>query len=1055
MRLLSLLRRTATPLACLAVWACALPSGAQSLQTAVVGQVRDATGGVMPGVTVTVTNTATGVTRLAVTDGEGAYSVTALVTGSYTVLAELEGFKSVLRQGVVVQADTATRVDVVLEIGDIGETVEVVADASSRILRTEDASMGVVLSDAQIEALPIRNRNFMALAQIVPGATESLTGNQNTLGRAQPLNLSVHGQRHFDNNIRLDGVSLIAAFVNSSTFIPSLEAIKEVSVQTGQYSAAYGMYSGAQVDMIVKSGSNAFRGSGYGYYRGDELNARRYFDQGAPPPFTYRQYGANLGGPIFKNRTFFFFNYEGAQTRREVTGQATAAPEAFRRGDFSALLPGRVIRDPFTGQPFPGNIIPAGRIAPQAVALMAFLPLPNRPGLAANFVNTGQTKEDDAQYFVRLDHEWGSSTSMFFRAALRNATIDNVQVNPNFQSFGRPSNQSYVLGLTHTLSPRWLVDARLAYVRESSPNETGRQGTDIDPLRDFGIAGLNFDNPLVRGVPSANISGYMGTGETFANPRLLYTNPRAQVNSAIELGRHSVRFGVEVFRRGQDFYSVNASNQGAFTFNGLLSGDAFADFVLGLPDRTDRLAFLAQTELRQRHVHAYVQDDWRPTPNLTVNAGLRYEYAGAYRDQLGATRNFDWTTLSLFPEPDQVGDLNEPSHDLAPRVSVTYRWADDTVVRGGYGFYYTQPTTANVALMFRNPPRNRQDTFNTNRTNPTLTLANGFPDGGAAGTTAPVTLTTIPLDYGPGYAQTWSLNAQRRLAAGWVGEVGYVGSQTTGLDNAYTRNTPPPGPGAVQARRPLPQFGDIRVFATDGEASYHGLQLRGQHTDFYGMNVLASYAWSKCFDTRSSPATSTVGTEDQEPQDQANRFDGEWGRCAIDFRHVFKLSASYRLPFGDRLSGLPAALLRDWQLGVGVNLRSGGPFNVIMSGNPANTSRGTIRPNRVSDGNLPSSDRTIERWFDTSAFAAPPPFTYGNAGRNVIEGPGAKLVDVNLVKRVRLGARQAVEVRADVFNALNTPQFGTPGRVFGTAQFGRITSTGPAREIQLGLKYTF
>ena len=258
----------------------------------------------------------------------------------------------------------------------------------------------------------------------------------------------------------------------------------------------------------------------------------------------------------------------------------------------------------------------------------------------------------------------------------------------------------------------------------------------------------------------------------------------------------------------------------------------------------------------------------------------------------------------------------------------------------------------------------------------------------------------------------------------------------------------------MQPRRPNPDFGDIRVFDTDAEAEYNGLLFRAQNLDFYGMNVLATYSWSRCYDTRSSPATSTVGSESQEPQNQNDRFDGEWGRCAIDFRHVMKMNAVYRLPFGDRLSGVALTLLADWQVGVGVNLHTGGPFNVIMSGNPANTSRGTIRPNLVGDPDLPGDERTTDRWFDTSAFSAPPPFTFGNAPRNAVQGPGTKLVDINVQKRVSFN-NTGLEFRLDVFNALNTPQFSSPGRVFGTPTFGQVTSTGPAREVQLGLRFTF
>uniref|UniRef100_UPI0025C52AF3 TonB-dependent receptor n=1 Tax=Luteitalea sp. TaxID=2004800 RepID=UPI0025C52AF3 len=373
------------------------PAHGQGLQTGVTGLVRDASGGVVPGVTITVANRATGVVRTTVTGDSGNYSVTSLVTGSYDVTAELSGFKTAVSQNVPVQSDVTVRVDFTLALGDLGETVQVQAPADTRLLRTEDVSLGAVLTENQIQGLPVKNRNFMALAQLVPGATESLDGNQNSLGRTQPLNLSVHGQRHFDNNIRLDGVSIIAGFANGSTFIPSLESLKEVSVQTGQYSAAYGMYSGAQVDMIVKSGQNTPHGSAFIYHRNDQLNARRFFDQGQPPPFGFNQFGGTIGGPILRNRTFFFFGYEGSRSNRETTGTTTSATEAFRRGDFSALA--TPIRDPYTGQPFPGNVIPANRLSPQAQALLAYIPLPTQGGLANNYISTATTDERENQYF--------------------------------------------------------------------------------------------------------------------------------------------------------------------------------------------------------------------------------------------------------------------------------------------------------------------------------------------------------------------------------------------------------------------------------------------------------------------------------------------------------------------------------------------------------------------------------------------------------------------------------------------------------------------------------
>jgi hypothetical protein len=314
---------------------------------------------------------------------------------------------------------------------------------------------------------------------------------------------------------------------------------------------------------------------------------------------------------------------------------------------------------------------------------------------------------------------------------------------------------------------------------------------------------------------------------------------------------------------------------------------------------------------------------------------------------------------------------------------------------------------------------------------------------------------TIPQDYRPGYAQTWTFNIQQRLPANWVAEVGYVGSHTLHLDSAHTENTPPPGAGAVQARRPFQQWGDIRVFGTDGVAYYDALQTRIQSAYWHGLNLLGSYTYSKCIDTKSSAATSAVGVDDAEPQNQSDRIRGERGRCAIDFRQQFKIHSVYELPFGRSLHGIAAGLVRNWQVSAGITLHSGSPFTVIEAGNPANTSRGTIRPNRIADGNLPSPERTRQRWFDTGAFVMTPLYTFGSSGRGIVEGPGTKLLDISLVKRVVVRERHQFEIRADAFNALNTTQFGMPGRTLGNADFGQISSTYPARNIQLALRYAF
>ena len=1033
----------------------------QALENAITGSVHDASGAVVIGAKITVTNVATNVSHVYTSDNQGIYVIPSLLVGQYTVEAQTVGFKTNIHTGVIVQADKSTRVDFVLEIGNLAQSVEVTSSAAAPIMRTEDASLGAVIDQTQKDNLPLNGRDFVSLAQLVPGANAALAGNQNGLGRTQPLNLSVNGQRQFDNNYRLDGISFIDAFVNGSTFIPSLEIVSEVSVLTGQYSAAYGEYAGAQVNMATKSGTNRIHGSLFEFFGNDVLNARSYFDISTKPALRYNQYGATVGGPITipklyngRNRSFFFFGYQGDATRTGTTFLSAVATPLMRAGNFSELLPKTVIVNPFTGAPYPSNTIPSSMLSPQAQALMAYIPTPNLPGTGVNYFVTGDNADNDNQYYARVDQTISQKDALFGRIAYRKDNFQNVTANPNFRSLGDPSNQNYVISETHIFSPRLINQAEGSYARQSIPTLTGREGSNIGGST-FGIGGLNNTNPLLDGVPTASVSGYLGTGENFANPRLLYSVPAVNDNATLSFGKHTIQFGSEFFRRREDFISVSAPNQGEFIFSGQLSKNAFADFDLGLPYETAYLPTIGQSGIHQRHLSAYIQDDWHVSNRLTLNLGMRYEYAGSYSDVTGHARNFNWSTLLLFPNVGQTVALNDPTSDFIPRIGIAYRASERTVIRSGFGIFTTTPTTANVSLLYTNPPNNAQQTLFTNLSDPNLTLAS-IETGTTS--TAPPGVYSIPYNYGPGYAEEWSLNVQRQLPWHWVAEVGYIGSHTLHLDNAHSDNEPlTPGPGAVQARRPLQQYADIRVFGTDGVSYYDAFDARLQNAGWHGLNLISSYSWSHCLDTKSSAATSAVGTEDQEPQNQYNRFEGERGRCIIDFRQQFHLNSVYAIPGGEGASNFASrAIEKGWLIGIGGIAQTGDAETVIVSGNPANTGRGTIRPNRLCNGNLAASKKTIGQWFETSCFVSAGLYAFGDSSRGIIEGPATKIWNVNLQKSTAIGETQNLLFRTDFYNILNTPQFADPGLTVATPTFGVITSTAsPGRQIVFGLRYTF
>jgi hypothetical protein len=514
-------------------------------------------------------------------------------------------------------------------------------------------------------------------------------------------------------------------------------------------------------------------------------------------------------------------------------------------------------------------------------------------------------------------------------------------------------------------------------------------------------------------------------------------------------------------RRREASIGISPRNQGQFDFSGQLSGNAFADFLLGTPFETEFQYGINQNDVHQSHFSAYIQDDWKVTSRFTLNLGFRYEYAGSYVDVDGNIRNFNWSTLSLFGGLGQREPINNPTdwgpRAMAPRFGYAYRISDKTVIRGGYGIFITTPTEANVSVINSNPPLNTQNFNFTNLQSPNLSLC-CFTIGATTSTQPPYGILSIPNDYGPGYSQQWSTNIQHQLPGGWVAEVGYFGSHTLNLDNAHSENEwRTPSASNTQANRPYPQYLDIRVLGTDAVAYFDSLQTRLQTPVWHNLNLLTSYTYGHCIDTKSAAATSFIGTEQQEPQNQYDRFKGERGDCVFDFRHQYHLNAVYAIP-GSASKSAAARLIQGWSVSANLVLQSGDHDTVILPGNPANTGRGSIRPDRVCDGSLPN--RTYLEWFNTSCFvnwslAVPRVYKFGNSGRGVVTGPPTRLLDFSLLKSTSIRETQRFELRADFFNALNNHHFGDPDLTVGDATFGRISTAGPGRQIQVGAHYVF
>lgn len=1041
---------------CLSLWlllvlVMAPPAFAQSTGT-ILGTVRDPSGAVLPGVAVTVVDVGTGSTRTVTTDGQGNYVVPNLPIGTYDVTAELVSFDKLLRPGVRLQVGQQARVDLTLRIGEI--TDEVTVTGRSVLIATDDSTLGGVIGQQQIAELPLDGRNFAQLAHLLPGVNGGLVGNAVSELFGSGIGIAALGQRDIDNKITLDGAPLHNSINNATRFLPSLDAIEEFNVQTGIYSAEFGGQSGAQVNIALKSGTNAFHGTLFEFVRNDVFDARDFFADPDEPslPLRRHQFGGVLSGPIRQGQTFFMVNYEGVRERRSTPQLGLVPTTAMRAGDFSAVA--TPIRDPHTGQPFPGNQIPAGRFSSQGVALLEFIPTPNiGENASPNYRTSREATDDWNQTFVRIDHNLSQSNRLFGRygysgkqvtlpRGLAQTTVEDIPTR----------DQNVIVSHNSVLGSSIFNELKASYNRDDFRRRASGPGFGAGIVDRIGLTGVTTD-PNLEGLPSVGISGFAGiTGLAF-DQRLKDDIFHVANTTSYNRGAHFFKAGFDLQRVRQDIVTTR-NPRGVLSFSGQVTGNSVADLLLGYPHTTSRGVGSPDTHLRQWRTHFFVLDDWKATDRLTLNVGLRYEYNSVATDEGGRIRSVDFNdNFRLFPEPGQQADLYSPDrNNFAPRVGLAFRpfGSDRTVVRAGGGIFYNVPILNSISVAGSNPPFDLQETFTTNLLDPNLTLTDPFPSGRGA-LPAIFNLIGIDPDYQTSYNQAWTTNVQQAFGTDWVAELGYAGSRAVHLDQSFNTNLPPaPGPGSLQQRRPVPTIGNVRKISTDGFSTYHALlsRLEKRFNGTYGL--LASYTLSKTLGI--SYSANIGGITPQNPYD----LRAEKGPLPHHRKHNLVVSGTYIPPgFG---SDRPAALrflLNGWQVNSILTMRSGSPLTITTSGNPLNNG-GSARPNRICDGELPSSERTLDRYFDTSCFVAAAPFTFGDSGRGILEGPGEVKLDVSLFKNVPLGAGRRLEFRFEAFNATNTPSFGNPGTSLGSATFGQINSTKATnRELQLAVKFYF
>jgi len=1065
----------------------AFPARAQFESGSVVGTVRDTTGGVVPDATVTLLSPETGVEVKRPTADDGTYEFVTVRPGVYVVSTEKDGLAAALVDSVQVQVGSRTRVDVTMSVGGLTERVEVTA--SSPLLETDRSERSQVITAAQIRELPLNGREYSALALLTTGVRQSAL-NKSTNSTPREGAFNVNGLRSVFNNFLIDGVDNNAYGTSNQGFSnqvmqPAPDAVAEFKVVTNNQSAEYGRAAGATVNVAYRSGTNRFHGAGWEFFRDTSLNASNYFKPitGEKPPLRRNQFGGVIGGPILRNRAFFFADYEGFRQDRKLTAFQTIPTAAQKAG----VLPVD-IRDPRTGA-----VYAAGTPVPMtafAAKVLGGLPDPNLAGTANNYSVLQQFTNDSNKGGGKVDVRLSPSIGVFGRYGRRVLNTEDQPPLPlpsggdgNGTIYAR--NTQVALGATYTGSARSLTEVRFGWSSTQGGKNPPSLGS-TSALEAFGLAGLPTDPRIAGGLPSQLISGYSNLGRQATNPQWQFPkvwNPK--INETLLFNRHSLKTGYE-FQRinvevqdvnplyGRDSYTGNFTRPAGVAANNIYN---LADFMLGLRSQYALSNPLIASMRRNMHF-LYVQDDIRANEKLTVNVGLRYEYATPLWEADNVLSNYDPAGRRMVLASDgSIEDraLVKPDrNNIAPRLGLAYSFTSQTVLRGGWGVSYVhnQRTGAADLLPINGPQVINAVVNQTNTADPTFrTTEQGYP----AGLTDPSrfnplasNITFIPDDYRSGRVQSWFASVQRELARNMVLDVAYVGNKADDLVTIANFNQAAPNNAAgslsIQARRPIPEFADITYVFNGGKSRYDALQTKIEWR-LRAITLLSSLTLSKAKDNGAQSLENQNGNFPG-PQD-INNLDAEYGTGSYDQPYNSTTSFVWSLPFGrgHRWGGNagPAleALIGGWQLSGINSVSSGEPVTFIYA--PAASFQvsgiqqdfrgaNNYRPNVTCDPYVASP--SITGWFNRDCVVIPtdPSQPFGNAARNTVRGPNFWTFDFAAVKRVALAGSSAVELRVEAFNLFNRTNFAAPNGNRSAAGFGTITAAYDPRQVQLGVK---
>jgi hypothetical protein len=1030
------------------------------------------------------------------TDSSGNYSATPLKIGTYTVSVEAQGFKSVTRNGIVLNVQDRLRVDFNLQVGSVNEQLTVTG--ATPLLQSESSALGDVIESQQIAALPLNGRDYTQLVALTTGVVKIADGGNVVTGGTQSATngnaggtFAVNGTRGLLNNFILDGIDNNSNDVGTNVLKTNVDAIAEFKVQTSNYSSEFGRSGGAVINATTKSGTNAFHGTVFDFLRNDVLDARGYFEQpdAKKAPFRQNQFGFTFGGPILRNKLFFFTDYQGTRIGTAQTNISTVPTPAEVNGDFSAIS--STIYDPNTTvivngeavrQPFPGNIIPANRFDPIAHNYLLLYPTPNVPGaLSNNYIANDAGSLNIDQGDIRSDYVINSKQQIFGRFSISHTDRFQEPPLPGLADGANPAQgmsfeDSRGLAVAHTwaIRPTMVNDVRAGFNWDHYANGIAGYGLKPPPA-DLTVPGVP-DDPQFNGLTLFQISGgfrrlgYPGFAPTVS------TSQEIQYGDTLSIihGKHSLKVGVQL-RRSQFNLLQLGSPRGRMRFTGQLTSSAddpdgggfpLADALLGLTPNSN-ISLGGTFHNRQEVYGGFVQDDIKVNSKLTLNLGIRYDYTTPLYDANNQIANLNYGTGKLVlagVDGASRGLVKTDKDDIAPRIGIAWQIRQHTVLRTGYGRFFSaqELRSGDPFQLYYNVPFVVEPNYQSDGTVPALTVSGGFP------AVDPNNITGASVTTSAGGAGTrlhspvldeWNLNVQQELPGATLLEIAYVGSKATHLGSILDLNQDPvPGPGDIQSRRPYPQFGGFSTLVNRGNSNYHSLQVKVEKHASHGLVFLSSFTWSKSLNDQ--PEICCSSPTPQNSYDLSH----EYGPSDFDQRFRWVTSFDYQLPVGKgQLFGNTSRpvdlILGGWHVGGIVTLHTGFYFTPEMSFDPSNTgSNGLYRTDQTCNGNLPRGERSINNWFNINCYPLPADFTFGNASKNSLEGPGAVTTDLSLRKVFDITESKNLEFRFEMFNALNHGVFAQPDPFIddGPGSAGVITSTVvPQRQLQFALKFNF